>query len=59
MEQNTHCNPIPLPDLPRGIDEALLGLRDSDRDYCSVSDPDGYYINGVWYIFTSYGGAYS
>lgn len=59
MEQNTYCNPIPLPDLPRGIDEALLGLRDSDRDYCSVSDPDGYYINGVWYIFTSYGGAYS
>ena len=47
MEQNTHCNPIPLPDLPRGIDEELLGLRDSDRDYCSVSDPDGYWIEIV------------
>ncbi len=56
----TYCNPMPLPDLPRGMDPQLGGGDTFyGNDYCSISDPDGIYYNGEWCIFTSYGGAYS
>ncbi len=59
MNKKTYCNPVPFPHFPKGADEELLGMKDSDREYCSLSDPDGLYYDGKYIIYTSYGGAYS
>lgn len=58
MKKNTYCNPVPFQNMPQGIDEKLCGVKDTEDDYCSVADPDGYFYDGKCYLFTSYGGAW-
>lgn len=59
-KKKTYCNPMALPDIPRGIDGLLLaGNASMGDDYWSISDPDGFYYDGKWCMFTSYGGVYT
>lgn len=60
MEKLTYCNPLPLPDIPRGVDpwEVMAFTGESPRDYRSVSDPSVLYDHGKWYLYPSYGMAY-
>lgn len=56
----TYCNPISLPDCPRGTDgwHVMAYTGEEPRDYRSVSDPSVLYENGKWYLYPSYGMAY-
>lgn len=60
MDKRTYCNPLPLPDVPRGVDpwSVMAFTGESPRDYRSVSDPSVLYENGRWYLYPSYGMAY-
>ena len=60
MEKRTYCNPLPLPDIPRGVDpwSVMAFTGEEPRDYRSVSDPSVLYENGRWYLYPSYGMAY-
>lgn len=55
----TYCNPIPFPDYPWGQGDESIHVKDSDRRYHSLSDPDGFFEDGICYLFTSYGGVYT
>ena len=65
----TYCNPLPIPDIPRGVDdwypeqEGLFdpGVRPNGvdgPDYRSISDPTVFYHEGRWYLYPSYGMAW-
>ena len=60
MDKRTYCNPLPLPDIPRGVDpwSVMAFTGEEPRDYRSVSDPSVLYENGRWYLYPSYGMAY-
>lgn len=45
----TYCNPLPLPDYPRGI---LPGIGEV-REYRDASDPSVILFRGKWYMFAS------
>jgi len=65
----TYCNPLPIPDIPRGCDEWLIpqdGMFDpmprptelTGTDYRSISDPTVFYWQNKWYLYPSYGMAW-
>lgn len=56
----TYCNPINLPDCPRGDDppHVMNYTGENVPDYRSVSDPSVLYENGRWYLYPSYGMAW-
>ena len=66
---HTWCNPLPIPQIPRGKDEWYRGepgmfnhenkpARDTYPDYRSISDPTVFYHGGKWYLYPSYGMAW-
>ena len=59
---STYCNPLPIPDCPRGNDvdpwHVMSYTGDPKTDYRSVSDPSVLYDNGKWYLYPSYGMAF-
>ncbi|MDD6876730.1 MAG: family 43 glycosylhydrolase [Clostridiaceae bacterium] len=56
--KRTFCNPLSLPDLPRGTDAPMRDADGFPDDYRSVSDPSVLYWDGKWYLYPSYGMAY-
>ncbi len=61
----TYCNPIPLPDYPRGRltrDKARgpWGYRNNGRmvDFRETADPSVLYYDGKWYLYPSCGMAW-
>ena len=67
--KHTYCNPMSLPDIPRGKDDWYPFERgmfshenkpDSVKcaDYRSISDPTVFYCDGKWYLYPSYGMAW-
>ncbi len=56
----TWCNPLPLPECPRGTDGWLMmePTGEPPVDYRSISDPSVLYENGKWYLYPSYGMAF-
>ncbi len=60
QERKTWCNPLPLPQCPRGTDgwDVMEPTGETPADYRSVSDPSVLYENGKWYLYPSYGMAY-
>ncbi|MBQ7822363.1 MAG: family 43 glycosylhydrolase [Clostridia bacterium] len=57
---NTYCNPLNLPDCPKGEDapHVMDYTGEVVVDYRSVSDPSVLYENGKWYLYPSYGMAW-
>ncbi len=64
LPEPTVCNPIPLPDYPRGRSSigataATFGyLQDPPRDYRELADPSVLYHEGRWYLYPSCGMAW-
>ncbi len=64
MYQPTVCNPIPLPDYPRGrlsipgaaVDS--LWLQDRPSDFRETADPSVLYHEGKWFLYPSCGMAW-
>lgn len=62
--RRTYCNPLVLPDYPRG--RSSIGkkpgtfgfLQDPPRDYRETADPSVLYHSGRWYLYPSCGMAY-
>ena len=65
----TYCNPLPIPDIPRGKDgwyDVEKGMFSHENrpenitwpDYRSISDPTVMYHDGKWYLYPSYGMAW-
>jgi len=67
---NTYCNPLSIPEIPRGKDgwyrydhgmfnheNKPASLADTP-DYRSISDPTVFYHDGKWYLYPSYGMAW-
>ncbi len=50
----TYCNPLSLPDYPRGY----ACRREPIPDYRESADPTVLYHEGIWYLFSSCGMAY-
>ncbi len=57
---NTYCNPLPVPECPRGTDGWLMmnPTGEPQIDYRSISDPSVLYHDGKWYLYPSYGMAF-
>lgn len=58
MTTDIYCNPLPLPDIGRGIccrqeDPDLSAFCGRKRDFREVSDPEMLYYDGVWYMYPS------
>ncbi len=61
--RRTYCNPIAIPDCPRGSDpmpwENIMGYTgETKKDYRSISDPSVLFYDNKWYMYPSYGMAY-
>lgn len=56
-QYKTYCNPLSVPDIPRGIDgkNAMAWSGEQTRDYRSIADPSVLYFEGKWYLYPSYG----
>lgn len=65
----TYCNPLSIPEIPRGTDGWLAredgmfnpGEKPKDvigKDYRSISDPTVMYYDNKWYLYPSYGMAW-
>ncbi|MBQ9482353.1 MAG: family 43 glycosylhydrolase [Clostridia bacterium] len=65
----TYCNPLPIPDIPRGKDDWYANedgmfshenkpVQVTTPDYRSISDPTVFYHDGKWYLYPSYGMAW-
>jgi len=49
---DTYCNPLPIPDYPRGT------IQSGCPDCREMADPTVVYANGRWYLYATNGGAY-
>ena len=53
----TYCNPLPLPDYPRGRfshNKDETGWRCEERpDFRELADPSVLYWEGKWYLYPS------
>lgn len=65
MHDLIYCNPIPLPDYPRGIQchgerkvSNHLWKHPVARDFRETADPSVIYEDGRWYLYPSCGMAY-
>jgi len=58
--KNTYCNPMSMPECPRGSDvwEVMNYTGEKKADYRSISDPSVLYYNNKWYLYPSYGMAF-
>jgi hypothetical protein len=63
MDAKTYCNPLSLPDYPRGMSTyeastwgGWIGLE--KRDFRETADPSVLYHDGAWYLYSSCGMAY-
>lgn len=65
----TYCNPLPIPQIPRGKDrwyDDQYGMFSHENkpsnvtwpDYRSISDPTIFYWEDKWYLYPSYGMAW-
>jgi len=58
----TYCNPLPLPDYPRGMNTyekgVWGGMYPENRDFRETADPSVIYHDGKWYLYPSCGMAY-
>ena len=65
----TYCNPLSLPDIPRGKDDwyryekEMFSHENKPKavtvpDYRSISDPTVMYYDNKWYLYPSYGMAW-
>ncbi len=56
-DYRTYCNPLSIPNLPRGKDgdHDMDFTEEKQRDYRSISDPSVLYFEGKWYLYPSYG----
>ncbi len=60
----TYCNPLPLPDYPRGMStygkeqDTSWWRRSGRRDFRETADPSVLYHDGAWYLYPSCGIAY-
>ncbi len=63
---DTYCNPLPIPDIPRGKDAWYRYERGmfshenkpeevTGPEYRSISDPTVFYWDNKWYLYPSYG----
>ncbi len=63
-QQLTYCNPLPLPDYPRGRmsfnkeRNDLMWVAQPPRDFRETADPSVIYFQGKWYLYPSAGMAY-
>lgn len=66
---NTWCNPLPIPQIPRGKDDWYpfeRGMFSHENkpesvkgpDYRTISDPTVFYHDNKWYLYPSYGMAW-
>ena len=57
IDTRTYCNPMSMPDCPRGMDfpGAMKFTGEEVEDYRSISDPSVLYYEGKWYLYPSYG----
>lgn len=66
---HTYCNPLSLPDIPRGKDDWYRVEKEmfshenkpdfvTGPDYRSISDPTVLYYENKWYLYPSYGMAW-
>lgn len=56
--RRTYCNPISMPDCPKGEDNgwsAMAYTEEPPTDYRSISDPSVLYYDNKWYLYPSYG----
>ena len=58
-----YCNPVPLPDMPRGMaclfpSEEDSGYLSDVRDFRELADPEILFRDGKWYLFPSCAQAY-
>ena len=66
MTKRLYCNPLPLPQYPRGrcsIDQKEkpnhhLWLQQAPRDFRETADPSVIFEEGKWYLYSSAGMAY-
>src|SRR5210317_2150440 len=65
MTDPIYCNPIPLPDYPRGRQchgerkvSNHLWMHPVARDFRETADPSVIYEDGKWYLYSSGGMAY-
>lgn len=67
--QYTYCNPLPIPNIPRGKDSWYSYEKEmfshenkpaglTEPDYRSISDPTVFYYDNKWYLYPSYGMAW-
>ncbi len=56
--KKTFCNPMSLPECPRGVEGWMTYTGEPKADYRSISDPSVMYYDGKWYLYPSYGIAY-
>lgn len=56
-QYKTYCNPLSIPNIPRGTGEeiSMTWSGENVRDYRSISDPSVLYFEGKWYLYPSYG----
>ena len=59
-KKNTFCNPISIPNYPRGVEavswEDCMGYtKEPKTDYRSLADPSVLYYDNKWYLYPSYG----
>lgn len=55
---NSYCNPLSIPEIPRGIDPPMEFKKEKQKDYRSISDPSVLYYDNKWYLYPSYGIAF-
>lgn len=55
--RKTYCNPLPIPDIYRAEETwaVMKFTGEPITDYRSISDPSVLYLDGKWYLYTSYG----
>lgn len=66
MEHSTYCNPLPLPDYPRGRESRRKHEPNSSgwlnngarRDFREMADPSVLFHDGAWYLYPSGGMAW-
>ena len=54
-DKKTFCNPLPIPEIPRGVEGWMDYTGEPEVSYRSISDPSLSYLDGKWYLYPSYG----
>lgn len=64
----TYCNPLPIPNIPRGYDEYMtaqknmiddiITAQEEKGEHRAISDPTVMFYDNKWYLYASYGMAW-